>query len=215
MEEIIRRKYPGNTLHKKRVQHLAVLRLKALDACLAAAIRDEHDATVALRARATSKYFASLQESMHDLAGGFIVDVNPLVVAQKECAHFTMVSTHLWISWQCRNKMCSKQRGAFYGPNDADTWLQDAQGEEHFRCPVCKVLYEPWTDKIQNGEQMYHHEMDGGKTLNPEAIALPYQRVLIFTNPLSGAEQAIPVTWPNNREDRWINDQLEAMVLKL
>ena len=149
-----------------------------------------------------------------ELADGVAVGVSPRVLSQVECTHFTQLMPGVWVSWQCRNKACGGSRGAFYGPNDSKTWLQ-AIDSEHFRCPVCKVFYQPWAGNSQNGQPKELEEPGGGKRANPLAKALPYQRVLTFTNPLNGEEQAIPVSWPSNREDRWVNDQIEAQVLSL
>ena len=47
------------------------------------------------------------------------------------------------------------------------------------------------------------------------AQALPYNRVLTFMNPANGELVAVPIVWPDHREDRWINDQIEAQALRL
>jgi len=110
-------------------------------------------------------------------------------MTSEERSYLTFVTKNIAICYVCRYPECG-----FFGMNNVETWVKNASSY-HFRCPACGLQYQPWVEKF-------------GKKKTIEA--LPFNKVLVFTNVHENNKQTIvPCWWPETCDDEWLGAQAE------
>ena len=92
----------------------------------------------------------------------------------------TEIAQGIAVSYSCRFPSCR-----WYGMNHS--WIADLW-ESHYRCPLCFLEYQPWTEK--RGQ-------------------LPYQKAIHIASP-DGIVSTFPTKWPGSHEDKFLLECAEV-----
>jgi hypothetical protein len=178
--EMLQIKYPGSNkeeyirLAKERVESAATIYKNASDA-----------ATSQHRVGGTAvyqEYVEGTEESAKDVM--YTPPSQGWTLTSAQAQHLTCFGENMFFAFVCRDKTCMH-----YGRNSE--WVASKKSF-HFKCPDCKRLFQPWTDKPMNGQP-----------------PLAFQFIVGLWCPLSQRQMLLPVVWPHTKEFGWLLSMAE------
>ena len=116
----------------------------------------------------------------------FAPSVDGQVLTAQDCSYLTSMADGIELCFVCRNGDCS-----FFGMNS--TWMQFGQ-QYKFRCPCC---FDPYS------------------TTSTTKGQVEYSYVLSVTDFETGDKVLLPALWPESKDQKWLNGQIEAYSLRL
>ena len=176
-------KYKGEELSRRHRRALSKMRINSFLVAFAAAMRNSTEQTKKAYVKVFDEYKANCEAAAVDPS-----TPGPVPAGHKlgwQADWLTEVQRGVVVSFSCRFGTCR-----WYGRNDQ--WIAD-EYLSHFRCPLCKLEYQPWTEK--KGQ-------------------LPYQKALHVMSP-SGQLCVFPCRWPGSEEDDFLLKCAEAYAADL
>ena len=172
------RQLPGakNTL----LRHLANSRIRCATLAFASSIAGESKEMLLLRQSIDAQHKEDCEAAVRDPAN--CVTPEGHMLSTTESGYLTTVAAGITVSFACRYRHCM-----WFGQNHE--WPKHL-GSEHFRCPVCGLLYQP-TAGI--GEKR-----------------APYSFVLSLPDVETGEQINVPAAWPDDVDHKWLMKSIEA-----
>ena len=177
----IEEKYPGVGAAKRR--ELALLRIQAFLLAFVSALASVTEQTRVAYQTVHQRYVDACAKAAQD--PGAPGPASAGLKLGRQADWLTEVAIGIAVSFACRFVDCR-----WYGMNHQ--WIADPL-EGHFRCPMCKREYQPWTQS--RGQ-------------------LAYQKAVHIASP-GGQVYAFPVKWPGSQADSFLLQCCEVYAANL
>jgi hypothetical protein len=177
------KKHEGEQLSRRQRRTFSKMRIKSFLLAFAAAMKNAPEQTKKALAMVFEEYKTHCEAAAMDPSAPGKMPAGLKLGAQADW--LTEVQKGVTVSFSCRFGACR-----WYGRNDQ--WIAD-EYLSHYRCPLCKLEYQPWTGKRRQ---------------------VPYQKVVHIMRP-SGQLCVFPCQWPGSEEDGFLLTCAEAYAADL